>query len=171
MSSTLEKETEGEGDQRGGGGLGRRREELCQLGKHTGGNVVSRAPAAGWSHVQDLWHPGEGDPYTLHLSNLAPVLPAGAQNHVWVLELSFHNQALWGSGDVLILFDQLCEDIRNHLMSIRIVMEHLGFSLHSKMILFLNTCREKKNRHWQAPNVLNMEFQHPHATPHPTEWR
>lgn len=44
-------------------------------------------------------------------------------------------------------------------------MEHLGFSLHSKMILFLNACTEKKNRHWQAPNVLNMEFQLPVPLP------
>lgn len=94
----------GEGRPAGRWGLGGEGKELCQLWKHTGGNVVSHAPAAGWSHVQDLPDPQGRGPTHLHLSNLAPVLPAAAQNRVWVLELSFHNQALCGSGDVLILF-------------------------------------------------------------------
>lgn len=48
-------------------------------------------------------------------------------------------------------------------------MEHFSFSLHLKMILFLSTWPEKKNRRWQAANVLNMEFQHPHTTPLPAK--
>lgn len=56
-------------------------------------------------------------------------------------------------------------------MSVRIVIEHFSFSLHLKMCLFLNTQPEKKNRHWQAANVLNMESNIPAPQPSPLSCR